>query len=82
MPTKQRWGAWTTQDEIIFIRKLGEHRRNSWEDHRGDTPRAVILKRYRRALERRVDWLSVDPAKVFAELDHQIQQEEERREVH
>lgn len=55
-------GAWTTGNEINFIRGLG-----TWSLAETETPE--LLARYREAIKRRTDWGRIDPDEIRDELD-------------
>jgi len=62
MTTRREHQTWTTQSEIGFLKGLG-----SW----GIRPRnkEELLKKYRKTVYRRYDWVGVDPDEVIAFLD-------------
>lgn len=64
--------AWTTQDEIRFLRRLGTHRASRIHG----PSRQVLLRRYLRAARYRQEWGAVDKLAVMAALATMLREPE------
>jgi hypothetical protein len=60
MPVDRNF-AWTTDDELKFISKLG-----TFSDSGKSLGKTKLLERYRKAFSKRVEWDSIDAMRVMA----------------
>lgn len=76
VPRRQTRDAWTTVDELAFLRKLGTHQQErALPDH------GTLLRRYLSAMVLRATWGKIDSAIISASIRQMLALEETRSQV-